>query len=689
MDNGYQDTGNLRIHNPFRDLLITELIEDVDLYRDMFSDNILVGEAISVFLPGNVIVVGPLGSGKTMLLNLIRLPVVAKLLQIEAFPYNLSDVPPYFGISINLSRASFFSFGERSVARAIGVKHDPILETSAAADYFSYFLLLEFVKGLRLCMNGENSALTKWLRIKTNDLTGKTVPTTISNWDCWNGWLDGCENLDSISERCQNRISFWKRFLNTDEDKIPAEIWERKADVERAMHNMGNLIRSLSTGGKLSLFVLIDQYEEAIKLSRTHGNELQRFLNKLIKARDPVVFYRIGARTYDWGTELRVSGSESRIEEQRDFTIVDLTKLLLRGEDRVGYIYPEFAADAARRRLKRLEEKNIDINRFKSIFGKWTAAEESEKYFKSNEIERMRTTIKGLSVNIEDKILSLCADFEHGAALEIRLAAAWALQQIKNHGKSEASVIEMLDDFPWQKKWWQKERREIGLVQLSSHSNSRRRYFGWETLLSLSGGNISLFILLCSEIWDVAARLDLDPLDSETAKEPLDYKIQTRGIVEASRKWIERDRNESEGAIRHDVIDRLGAAIDASIKNDWPLSNPGWTGFSIPEHSLSGSKAGIEVSEFLRSAVSYAILEERPHKSKHRGDVPRVKYYLHPILSPLFDIPIKRVKEPYYCDLAQVYSWLFESGKVRFGTMAVKRTRKSSLQSEVRLWEDA
>jgi hypothetical protein len=52
-----------RARNPFRELMVTELIENPKLYKKMFSQQILLGETLTVFRPVNAVLVGPQGSG--------------------------------------------------------------------------------------------------------------------------------------------------------------------------------------------------------------------------------------------------------------------------------------------------------------------------------------------------------------------------------------------------------------------------------------------------------------------------------------------------------------------------------------------------------------------------------------------------------------------------------------------------
>ena len=94
-----------RARNPFRELMVTELIENPKLYWKMFSEKILIGETLTVFRPINAILTGPQGSGKSMILNLLRYGVLAEYFTGKELHQELSFLTPFLGISINLQRA--------------------------------------------------------------------------------------------------------------------------------------------------------------------------------------------------------------------------------------------------------------------------------------------------------------------------------------------------------------------------------------------------------------------------------------------------------------------------------------------------------------------------------------------------------------------------------------------------------
>src|SRR5947208_2593381 len=95
----------LMVRNPFSENMVTEIIEDPRLYRALFSEEILIGETLSLYKPLNVVMLGPQGSGKSMLLNLIRHQVLSLYVnQLGSPPSSLKYLLPFLGISINLQR---------------------------------------------------------------------------------------------------------------------------------------------------------------------------------------------------------------------------------------------------------------------------------------------------------------------------------------------------------------------------------------------------------------------------------------------------------------------------------------------------------------------------------------------------------------------------------------------------------
>jgi hypothetical protein len=650
----------VRGRNPFRDTLVSELIEDPVRYQRMFSEHILVGETLQVFQPGNVVLTGPQGSGKSMILNLVKYSVLSRWIDEEdAPPTVLGAVQPYFGLYVNLVRANFHIFGRRSVQRAVVGMDTTEVNAVCAADYLTHFLFHELVKGLMFLQSPEGEKFAAWLGVDSKVL--KKAIAQIESWDAWFGYYAGLTSLPDLFRRSFERLNEWRRFLNANVDEISDEIWETKASMEQCLHLMGQLMRRVGlTGCVPHLFVVIDQYEALPELNARHGPHLQRIVNSLIKGRDPCVSYKIGARTHDWGRELRIWGAQSRIEVQRDYSVINLSDLLMRNENNKSWLFSRFARDVA---MRRMADKGYALvaGQVEQCFGKWNADNESRMYIKT--ARRLARAVGPVPEEIKRRLLEVCG--RDPSPLDLRLAGAWFLQQRKR-GVPQHELLKRLGELqgtsevPWRHKWWRKERVGVALLQLASRTNQRRLYYGWKTIVELSGANITAFLLLCAEVWDNASKLDMDFL----AGVPED--VQSNAVYDAAEKWRNRDRNENVGGReRYEILTRLGFAIHETLINDYAMSNPGHSGFSIREADFRLGEHANRVLILLQNAVSWAILEERTHTSKQQESARR-KYYLHPILSPVFAIPHTRVKEPLYASIDDMFRWFFSTEEVKF-----------------------
>ncbi len=656
-----------RSRNPFYNPLVAERIRDPKLYRKLFSPKVLVGETLEVFQPVNVVLLGPQGSGKSMILNMIRLPVVAEWLsKHNTMPEPLSSIPPYFGLCVNLVLCNFHAFGRRSISRAAkGGDHDPGVELSCAADFMNHMCLKEFLRGLELVIEGRSPRLRSWLGFQKRLHPKDEVASTIAKWKCWFGYYRKCTSFQKLKAKVEERLATWFSFINANTDDIPDEVWTTKATLGEPVKEMGKLVNTLSTHDDIvPLFIVIDQYEVLPELNPVYGTGLQRVVNSLLKTRDPLVSYKIGARTHDWGKELRIWGAESRIEVQRDYVVVNLCDSLMRNEDAQGWVFPDFANDVIDKRL-RVEGgfPGVLPGHAEKMFGKWNEYEEANIYFRRHKANKMKV-LRGLQPPAKSVIAQLCG--EDASALDLRLAAAWCMQRSQRKDTLRQILSECASR-PWSRDWWRKERREVALLQIASFANQRRIYYGWDTILYLSGGNITCLLDICAEVWDTATKRGEDP----ATKQPLPYRIQTDGVYVASEKWLNRDRSEvtgSGGAMRYQALARLGPAISDMLSGSLAISNPGHSGFSIGESDFGNSDHGKRVCQFLERGADWAVFEERAHTSKHRGDQKRRKWYLHPLLSPVFGIPFKRTKEPLYIsDIDIVYGWFFTDRTIVFG----------------------
>src|SRR3954468_9693113 len=123
--------------NPFHEMYVTETIAPSS-FVSIFSP-VLLRDTLLLFQPGNVILRGVQGSGKSMLLNLLKPEIRIAYAQTETpFP-----VPPEFshfiGAGINLTRSGALDLGQRPIES--NVDEDFQVLPRHFADYLNYWIV--------------------------------------------------------------------------------------------------------------------------------------------------------------------------------------------------------------------------------------------------------------------------------------------------------------------------------------------------------------------------------------------------------------------------------------------------------------------------------------------------------------------------------------------------------------------
>src|SRR5438270_12968672 len=131
--------------NPFNELYVTETVAPRD-FVTLFSPT-LIQDALSLFQPGNVVVKGVQGSGKSMLLNLLKTDIrlaYAKADQALPLPPSLSR---FIGAGINFIRSGAIDFGQRATDahKSTDMQRLPLY----FADFFNYWVVYDLLNSLQ------------------------------------------------------------------------------------------------------------------------------------------------------------------------------------------------------------------------------------------------------------------------------------------------------------------------------------------------------------------------------------------------------------------------------------------------------------------------------------------------------------------------------------------------------------
>lgn len=639
--------------NPFHELYLTESISS-EKFVHLFSP-FLVEKALSLFEPGHVILKGLPGTGKSMLLSLLKPSIrIAYAKNKVQFPVP-DGFNKFIGAGINLRRSGVSDFGQRPIEQGRGYKQSPYY----FADYLNYWVIVDILDSIEKLSSPE-LRLADSIGINFAHDKLQTFAIELSKELCWNGYLKEIQNFNDLKNKLIERISIYKSFLIYNTDEIPAEIKSSKTAIGEPMKAAAKLLKSIGIlSHETEIFVRIDQYEELAwleDLSDSPEKEYQEMIHKLLAMRDTAVSYRIGTRHFAWNERGRIFRTSARLEKGRNYVDISIDNVLKRKENRRTWIFPHFAEDILCRRLKLSGLYDNGKSRkgvLESVFGRsGKPQEKASLYLKSNKEKAVRVDVSWPD-DWKQFLIQLAQDDPFSA----RLGEAWSRQK----GEKKKKVMHDIPDrrpFPWEKSWWKKERVEQALLHIASRNNQQPLWYGKDDILSLSGGNILAFLQLCRSIWDVWIRDTTNEQDKNLKASFIDTEIQSIGAIEASNSWYENISLEKGGKQRKMFINFLGSHFYKTLVEDLAMSNPGHNGFSLDVDVLEKKP---RIKSFLNEATDYGDLYDAPHTSKLKDKKERRKWYLTPILSPHFKIPSAHTKEPIYLTIDKIEEWLNRS----------------------------
>jgi len=237
--------------------------------------------------------------------------------------------------------------------------------------------------------------------------------------------------------------------------------------------------------------------------------------------------------------------------------------------------------------------------------------------------------------------------------LNAALALAWAKQNGGHAGqppRCETDEPPTLDSkAPWT-VWWQKERISHAMLQLSASHRQKLIWWGIEDVLALSSNNITLFLSICRETWELWQR-ELRSLSNAPAFGEVPLTVQRVAIENISKRWHQnlcKQPGRPGGDVRIRFLDRVFADLRIKLRKDEAMRYPGANGFSV---LLDEVEQFPELKRLLDECVAWGDLECIEHTSKNPADKirgRRFKYYANSILVPHYQIFQAHTKEPRY-----------------------------------------
>jgi hypothetical protein len=663
--------------NPFQQLYFSDDTQSED-FVELFSTVPIESAINPVFQGGNVVLSGTQGCGKTMILNLLRPETrIAYAKANKEFPVK-KEHRDFISAGVNLTRSAITELVQITLGGG-----DEIEERELPlyfADFFNYWVVDDLLKSVLTIGQSPNvfgslvnlSYLPQFVEI-------------LADQDCWFDALRGITNIEELRTSISERIKIYRTWVggNFPDPGAPPALRNSKTNISEPIARTAECLRqSRVIASDVPVLIRIDQIEE---LHRTFSSRQQKLflgfrkiLNRAFANRDNRVHYRAGTRKYGWETPeyLSVWGSEARLEDRRDYLWIDMDRELFRLGEKKNSIFERFAEDVFQKRVQyyyRNEKKRIPNNLAKIVFGKHPLAEERLKELKEHpDDDKKIDRALGLDLAREAREWTPeWRDYLHRlyrsnrlGMLDAVLAAAWGRQTGGGGFKQqhrENPPPKDFEDAPWRtRRWWRKERLDQAVLQLLTRSQQRFIWWGYKDILSLSGGNITVFLHICHRIWDGFLKSQTSlPVDRQInllEQGEIPYQIQADGILFASNDWFKKLPEEPGGDSRQRFVAELGSWLNQRMLADLSMSYPGGNGISIANREFASEELWVSsLEKFLKDAVGYGVLIEIEHTSKSKKDGLRLKYHLNPILCPRYQIPEARTKEPYYEKLSQLH----------------------------------
>jgi hypothetical protein len=665
--------------NPFQELYVADTVDHEHFVR-LFSRVPMesLTEFHQLFQAGNVVLLGSQGCGKTMLLTLLRPEIrIAYVTNDETFP-----VPPeyarFLSAGINLTKSGIAHLA--GVTLGGGREHDLQELPYFFGDFFNHKLVLDLLENLEKVEAAPNI----FGSLVSSDRVDAFVKK-LSKQDCWAGAIEGCSTRGELKRRIQERLACYRKWMghNIRHQGAPELLRESKSTIGEPIVRTVECLKNAGVIEDVPVFIRVDQIEELAHapagLSADLRLAFRQMLNGALSRRDLRVAYRLGSRPYGWDMpcHLNVLGG-GVLEEKRDFHAVDFDAVWRRKENVAGN-FEHFAADAFGRRIKYYlkEEKLPDSDLLQTVFSDSEKKRDRIQSIFTNTTEPPNSYERALAMADKEEAQMWSKEWRQFLAklfradpIEAVLASAWGRQTGGGRVKFEhrSKPPPKRPPYPWQKQWWRKERLTMAVLQFSARRGQRMMWGGKRDILDLSGGNILAFLGLCHGIWNQFQKMEQAKEQGEPHTNPLvgqaiDEKLQAVGIQEASKVWYNKlAEHKPGGDIRQRFINKLGNFLRRSMREDRKMSYPGGNGFSMEVSVLEAEVLpNREAWSFLKQCVGWGALVVVDHTTKRQAGERRLKFYLHPVLSPVFQLPVAHTKEPLYWKIDDLMAILEEA----------------------------
>ena len=571
------------------------------------------------------------------------------------------------------------------------------------ADFFNYLVVEDLIKSVETIGRHPDDFDSM---VNVSQIT--QFVKSVAMQDCWFGTMADIQTMDGLRHRIADRVGFYRRWVNGNlsESKPFEDVQRSKTNIGEPIARVAECLRECGMiGADVPVLIRVDQIEEMHRAFTERQRSLllafRKMLNRAFAARDARVHYRAGSRRYGWGNPefLGIWGSEARLENRRDYHLIEMDEELFALGETKNSVFERFAVDAFQKRVAyyfrgELEVANLRPKLAKSVFGNHPVAEERLEQLNPKADDNQIDRALGLDLaadggNWSDEWRTfLRKQYSSGPAgmLDAVLAAAWGRQTGGARLKRQHREAPPPENAPWKsRKWWRKERLDQAVLQLTTRCQQRFMWWGFDDIRSLSGGNITVFLHICHRVWDGFLKNESSlPVNKRTDLlngGAIDRNIQAAGILFASNEWFKKLPEEPGGNARQSFVENLGMRLNEDMLGDLRMAYPGGNGISVSLAKFTSTDEGATLlRNFIRDAVGYGALFETEHSSKSKPSGRRIKFYLNPILCPRFQLPEAKTKEPYYWSMEDLFA-LVKKAKVTLSRAEASKPKPKPKQS--------
>ncbi len=618
----------VRIENPFYYTYITERVKDPREYFNYFSPEILQEGVFKISQPMNHFILAAQGFGKTMFLRFFHYKNQSYIYNNEHL-FNFyralygKKLPAKFaGIYYTISLGPYTQFARKDVSEEMWGE--------IYGNYLNLVLLEEITRLLFYCSLDPNR---KWAAEVGIDSTNpqdimKAVINLIES-----GYLPrrllSKKKVENVSHFCEvilDEINWYHRLVS--------KVRVRDNDFPNYLIEPGRLpvifVDSLRDSGVLSkdirLFILLDEYQELSKL--TSNGELPRVINSAIKviSRSPssLLEFKIGTRRYGI-KELRILGSETKIEREREYDIIDLEGVFS-GMGGLQF-YRRFIQDITKRRL----EKNSYFK--KRNFYDWFDRSSPKWEFRNlvgddSEFKILKETLRLKTLYTFESLREMYKELMGGFPKDPsdQVIAGLLLLKGLTEKKKGHELVEFLKDQKTE-KGWRKQGREIVFFTLAAIYGRQKRNFGHDSIVRASFPVVLNYLRLCKTMIELSMAL----LEEGRRNIPIQNQDRVFRLVSEDVFNEIASEKSSAGMSLQVILTRIGSLFRMMHK------------FVIPADLVNSFQVPTEeYEEFRRSGLFQEMMD---HSLLRRVDY-RIRgqkvtrFYVNKILAPYLDIPV-------------------------------------------------